>query len=266
MLDAELLLAWAMGTDRSSVLVSWSDEVSADSVAAYEAALLRRSRGEPVAYITGRAHFYDMVLEVSPRVMVPRPETELLVEWAIGRLNAAGAGARVVDVGTGSGAVALALARSCPAAEVHATDVSETALDQARENANRLGMAGAVRWHLADLLPRGDFSFDLIVANLPYVAEDDPDVEPQVREFEPPQALFAGEDGLVQLRRLALVAPGRLCARGALGLEIGWRQGEAVLGLLRRMLPSADVQLRQDLAGHDRLAIADLADLDATGP
>lgn len=256
-LDAEVLLADVLGIDRSALLVRDADAVAPRRAAAYRAALARRAAGEPVAYITGRSHFFGLELSVGPGVLVPRPETELLVEWALERLSRVDRPSRVVDVGTGSGAIALAVARACPDAIVYATDTDAIAIRQARDNAKRLGLEDRVRLHEADLLPADDTEFDVVVANLPYIAADDPDLAPEVHTFEPHGALYAGVDGLTAIRRLALVAPGRLAPDGALGLEIGWRQADDVVSLLRTLEPEASVSVAQDLAGRDRLVVAD---------
>jgi release factor glutamine methyltransferase len=210
-----------------------------------------------VAYITGRSYFFGLELSVGPGVLVPRPETELLVEWALGRLPRADRQPRFVDVGTGSGAIALAVAQARPDVIVHATDTKGVALRQAHDNAMRLGLADRVRLHEVDLLPPDDTVFDVIVANLPYVAVDDPDLAPEVGAFEPHEALFGGIDGLTAIRRLALVAPGRLAPDGALALEIGWRQADDVVALLHSLEPGAAVSVARDLAGHDRMVVAD---------
>jgi release factor glutamine methyltransferase len=253
MLDAELLMCHAMGVSRARLLAGLREPLTEDDVAAFDALVGRRAAGEPLAYITGRAGFFGLELGVDHRVLIPRPETELLASWALDRIRARGGRPVVLDVGTGSGAVALALAAHAPAAEVHATDVSPGAVAVAQDNARRLGLARRVSFHLADLLPPGPNRYDVLVANLPYVGEGDPDLAPDVHRHEPPEALFAGPDGLAAIRRLLATLPRCMAAGGDAGLEIGWRQGRAAARLAREAVPAGSVRVRPDLAGHDRL-------------
>ena len=198
------------------------------AVRAFQDAVRRRSAGrEPVAYITGRRGFRHLELAVDERVLVPRPETELLVEIGI-ELRAQGA--RVVDVGTGSGAIALALAQERPDLEVHATDSSADALDVARANAVRLGLDGAVTFHEGDLLA-GVGAVDAVLSNPPYVAEGErATLAPEITRHEPPGALFAGDDGLDVIRRL-VPAAAQAGAR-LLAIELGEGQAAAVAQLM----------------------------------
>lgn len=269
-LDAERLLAHVLDRGRAAVLARLREPLAATAAVAFEAVVTRRAAGEPVAYIIGRSDFYRLTLEVTPDTLIPRPETELLAEWAIGRARARfdgressdarparGRVRQALDVGTGSGALALALAAHVADLEVHATDVSRAALAVAARNATRLGLVDRVRFHQADLLPPEPRLFDLVVANLPYVAIDDPDLDPEVRRFEPAEALFAGADGLAIIRRLLEVLPPRLASGADLGLEIGWRQGPAAVALVGAALPGSVVVLHEDMAGHDRLVTAE---------
>lgn len=217
----------------------------------------RLRAGEPLAYVIGSADFLDMTLAVGPGVLIPRPETEGLAEWAIRRTPSAGRPV-VVDVGTGAGPLALAIARARPNAVVHGTDLSAAALDFARANAERIGVADAVVWHQVDLLPEAPERFDLVVANLPYVGTAELDlVEPGVLGHEPHAALFAGPDGLETIRRLLDRLRGRLASCAAVGLEIGWRQGPAVVRAAREAIPGARVRLRADLAGRARYVLVE---------
>jgi release factor glutamine methyltransferase len=238
-LDAEVLLADALGVTRTELLTR-DLEVSGVAVRRFQDAVRRRAVArEPIAYITGRG-FRHLELDVDPRVLVPRPETELLVEVAVAELPR---GARVVDVGTGSGAVALALADERPDLRVAASDVSEDALAVARGNAERLGPA--VELVAADGLPAG--AWDAVVANLPYVAEGEM-LQPEIARHEPRSALFAGPDGLDAIR--ALVA-----AAGDvpwIALEHGAEQGPADRDLLAAR---ARVETHRDLAGHERVTV-----------
>lgn len=249
-LDAELLLADALGVDRTALFVDPSREVTGPAVRAFQNAVRRRSAGrEPVAYITGRRGFRHIELEVDARVLVPRPETELLVEVGVELLQR---GVRVVDVGTGSGAVALALKDERPDLEVIGTDVSADALAVARRNSARLGLEGAVELRAGDLLA-GVWETDAVLSNPPYVADGErAALAPEILRHEPPGALFAGEDGLDVIRRLvpaAAAAGARLVA-----IEVGAGQAAAV-GALMGVAGFARVQARRDLAGIERVVV-----------
>lgn len=240
-LDAEVLLAEAIGSGRAAVMADPDAEVSPAAARRFGEMVRRRLRREPVAYILGRKGFRKIELAVDRRALVPRPETELLVELAL-ELHPA----TVLDVGTGSGAIALAIADELPGCEVTATDTSAGALEVARANAERLGLAERVRF-LGGSLPEGE-SFDLTLANLPYVAERDwPTLQPEVARWEPREALLAGPDGLDAIRELIPRVRG-----GALALEVGEGQAAAVAELLRDA-GFADIETRRDLAGIERV-------------
>jgi len=239
-LDAEVLLADALGVTRADLLTR-DLEVSGRAVRRFQNAVHRRAVArEPVAYITGRRGFRRLELDVDRRVLVPRPETELLVELAVAELPQ---GARVADVGTGSGAVALALADERPDLHVVATEVSEEALAVARANGERLGLS--VEWVLAEGLPDG--RLDAVVANLPYVAEGTA-LQPEISRHEPPGALFAGPDGLDAIRAVAAAAE----AIPWVAFEHGADQAAAVRALLVRR---ARIETHRDLAGHERATL-----------
>jgi release factor glutamine methyltransferase len=248
-LDAEVLLAAALGLDRTALFLDPGREVTGPAVRAFQDAVRRRSAGrEPVAYITGTRGFRHIELAVDPRVLVPRPETELLVEVGVELIAD---GARVVDVGTGSGAVALALASERPDLAVLATDSSAGALAVARANAARLGLGDVVFAH-GDLLA-GVGEVDAVLSNPPYVAERDrATLAPEIARHEPPGALFAGEDGLDVIRRLVPAA----AAAGArlLAIELGEGQAPAVAALLRQA-GFAGVEARRDLAAIERVVV-----------
>ncbi len=244
-LDAELLLAEVLGTDRAGLVIANSDRLTGDQRTRYMALLTRRAMREPVAYILGRREFRRLSLAVDPRVLIPRPETELLVEVGLELPSRA----RVADVGTGSGAVALALKDERPDLAVTGVERDRAALVVARANAQRLRLD--VRWVEADLLDDGAV-YDAVLANLPYVREGET-LPPEVREFEPATALFAGRDGLDAIRRLVFVAGGRQEV-ATLALEIGIGQADAVTELLRSADFTAVERLR-DLAGHDRVVV-----------
>lgn len=244
-LDAELLLADALGVDRTRLYVDRDLRVQGAAVRRFQTLVRRRSvERVPVAYLLGRKGFRRLELSVDERVLVPRPETELLVEVALAALPD---GARVVDVGTGSGAVALALADERPDLRVTGSDVSPDALAVARANGRRLGLA--VDWLEADGLPAGDW--DAVVANLPYVADGEP-LAPEIARHEPALALFSGPDGLGLIRTLIVRA-----AAGAvpwIALEHGSEQGGPVRGMLRGAGWS-QVRTKRDLAGLERVTI-----------
>jgi release factor glutamine methyltransferase len=249
-LDAEVLLAAALGVDRTALFLDPLREVTGPAVRAFQNAVRRRSAGrEPVAYITGRRGFRHIELAVDARVLVPRPETELLVEVGVELLAR---GARVVDVGTGSGAVALALKDERPDLDIAGTDVSADALAVASGNAARLGLAGDVAFVEGDLLA-GVGEVDAVLSNPPYVADGErAALAPEILRHEPARALFAGADGLDVIRRLvpaAVAAGARLVA-----IEVGEGQAAAV-GALMVQAGFADVQARRDLAGIERVVI-----------
>lgn len=251
-LDAEALLLHTIGKDRAWLLTHGDEEFGGCTAAQYGAMMQRRQRGEPIQYITGGCEFYGLPFRVTPAVLIPRPETEHLVERAIelaGRFNAA----RVVDVGTGSGAIAVAIAHGEKFARVTAIDVSEEALQVARENAERNGVD--VRFLRGDLLGSvvGE-AFDLVVSNPPYVPQSDAEsLDVEVREHEPHLALFADDNGLSVYRRLIPQAFRALVPGGHVLLEIGYGQEEAVRGLLEAD-GFADVSFVADLQGIPRVA------------
>lgn len=242
-LDAELLLAEVVGVGRATLVLEASVPVEAATAERFAALVARRARREPVAYILGRRGFRHITLEVDRRVLIPRPETELLVEVGL----SLHAGARVIDVGTGSGAVALGLKHERPDLEVWGSDVSAGALDVARANGLRLGLD--VRWMQADLLQGIPGRFDAVLANPPYVAEGT-ELPPEIKGHEPASALFAGPDGLEVIRALI----GQAADASLLALEIGFDQAAAVRELLYGA-GFAQVEVRRDLAGHDRVLI-----------
>jgi release factor glutamine methyltransferase len=259
-LDAEVLLSEATGWDRAALLADPGAGLEPAAGRRFGAAVRRRLRREPVAYILGRKGFRRLELAVDRRVLVPRPETELLVELAVEL-----APARALDVGTGSGAIALAIADELPGAEVVATDTSPGALEVARANAERLGLADRVRF-VDGTLPEGEAAaggFDLVLANLPYIAELDwPSLQPEVTRWEPHEALLAGPDGLDAYR--ALFVPGavrRLLSYGQQGtnapvvaVEIGEGQAVAVAQLVRGA-GFERAETRRDLAGIERVVV-----------
>ena len=279
-LDAELLLGWAIGADRTSIVAQRDAPVGADALARFEEAVARRARGEPVAYIRGIKEFHGLAFVVDPRGLIPRPETEALVDAAVSEVMArlaarageAGAGpgaggdpVRVADVGTGSGAIAVAVAVELRRRRVTmgrnvtiaATDISPDALDLARENAVGHAAADGMRFIEADLLPPvlpdGGAPLDVILANLPYVRSDAIAGLPIAASFEPRLALDGGTDGLDVVRALLERLPEALAADGVGLLEIGADQGDSAPGAVAATLPGWRASVQPDLAGLPRV-------------
>jgi len=233
-LEGQVLLAHVLERDRAWLAAHATDVVARAALDRFFELAKRRRDGEPVAYLTGRREFWGLDLRINQAVLIPRPETETLVQAALTRLPADRAG-RILDLGTGSGAIALALAHERPDAEVLAVDVSPAALDVAQANAQRLGLAH-VRFAAADWyagVPSGAAPFDLIAANPPYVAQGDPHLREGDLRFEPPAALASGADGLAALRVIVGGARHHLAPGGWLLVEHGHDQAEAVRGLFR---------------------------------
>jgi release factor glutamine methyltransferase len=250
--EAEMLLLHLLDKPRSWLFAHADDVLEMDVQTAYQALLDRRASGEPVAYITGRRGFWSLDLEVTPATLIPRTETERLVELALQRLP--GDEVRTVaDLGTGSGAIALAIASERPQAHVLATDASSAALEVAQRNAQRLGIANIRFAHGDWLAPLGGQRFDLIVSNPPYIEGDDPHLVRGDLRFEPASALAAGADGLDDIRRIVRDVRGHLQAGGWLLFEHGWNQGDAV----RQLLETAgydEIFTAQDLEQRDRVS------------
>lgn len=245
-LDAELLLAAALGVGRERLLLDGEMPLDRCALERFGALVTRRRRREPIAYILRRKDFRRISLAVDPRVLIPRPETELLVEVGLGLRH----GSRVVDVGTGSGAVALALKDERPDLDVLGTDVSGEAIEAARLNAERLGLeVEFVQAHLLDGVPG---PFDAVLANLPYVADGSP-LPPEISLHEPRAALFAGSDGLELIRRL-IPQLGEASA-SVVALEVGFDQA-AEVGALLRAGGWESVEALRDLADHERVVLA----------
>ena len=259
-LDSELLLAHVLGRDRSFLVAHSSDELDPGNTNRFDQLLARRFAGVPLAYLTGEKEFWSLKLKVTPDVLIPRPETELLVEWALELSNSSfprkqESSFRIADLGTGSGCIALALAKELPQAHVSATDISEAALAVAMLNAKRLGISNielhqgawfsAFTSHASRLTP-----YDLIVSNPPYIAENDPHLA--TLAHEPELALTSGTDGLLALREISSNAADFLKPGGGLLLEHGAEQGSAVRELLNQAGLN-HVQTRRDLAGNERV-------------
>ncbi len=267
-LDAELLLARAVGTDRTGIIAHPEAPVGPGAAAAFAADVERRAAGEPVAYIRGLKEFHGVAFSTDARALIPRPETELLVDAAVDEVLvrlARGTGARrgerlrIVDVGTGTGAVAIALAivlrrrRVLDAVEVRASDVSPDAVALARENAAAHGLLDVVRIELADLVPADAPLQDLVLANLPYIPSATVDVLGGSADHEPRVALDGGPDGLDVIRRLLATLPAVTTRDGVALLEIGADQGETAAEAARAAVPGAGVEILPDLTGRPRV-------------
>ncbi len=249
-LDAELLLAHLLTTDRARLLVLSEDALPPAVATAFETLVARREAGEPVAYLLGRREFWTLTLQVNPAVLVPRPDTELLVQIGLDALAGTPA-PRILDLGTGSGAIGLALAAERPDAAVELTDLSAQALAIAEANRAALGLMNARTLQGDWFGPVGDARYHLIVSNPPYLAVDDPHLATPELGHEPPGALVSGPTGLEALAAIARRAPAHLLPGGVLALEHGAAQGEAVRELLRAAGLRA-VRTRRDLAGLER--------------
>ena len=250
-LESELLLRHALGIDRTGLYQQFNGELSPEEEKDFWNLIERRLRGEPAAYITGHREFYGLDFHVDPGVLIPRPETELLVEKAL-ELGREREVSTVADIGTGSGAIAISLAVGLPRARIYATDISPAALGVACYNCQHHGVAERVWLLQGDLLDPLPEPVDLIVANLPYVRAPDL-AEVNTLNFEPTLALDGGSDGLDKIRRLCMQAGGKLTPRGALLLEIGCGQEGVVSDLLHALCPAAEIEVTPDLAGIDRV-------------
>lgn len=280
-LDAEVLLAHSLGQQRAWLYAHPEHHLDPTTVDAYVALVRRRVTGEPVAYLVGHKEFFGLDFDVTPAVLVPRPETELLVEICLSRLRDQEAVHTIIDVGTGSGILAVTLAVHLPAALVVAADLSLNALALARRNAARHNVVGRVAFVRADLLEPFGSAFDVIVSNPPYLRSDEmPQHTPasgcgenrrgrRVRfpdplAWEPRAALAGGRDGLRIVQRLLQTAKRRLRSGGTLVMEMGARQGPAALALAHRYFPTADIAVHRDYAGLDRALVVS-AQLGAEG-
>lgn len=255
-LQAELLLAAVLGVKRLDLYLQFERPLHSSEVDRYREYVRQRLQRVPVQYITGVAAFRHLELTVTPAVLIPRPETEVLVDVALELLPEGG---RVLDLCCGSGAVALSLAQEAAAAAVVAADVSAAALEVAKANGQRCGLAGRVEWHCGDLFTplRDTEPFDLVAANPPYVRHGDlAQLAPEVRDYEPHLALDGGEDGLVYYRRIAQEAADFIRPGGHLLLEVGEGQSAAVEDLLARSARLTEVQIRLDLNQIPRVVVA----------
>ena len=254
-INAETLLMFVLGRDRAYLYAHGERVLSAEEILRYQQLTAERARGVPAQYITGHQEFWGMDLLVSPAVLIPRPETEHVVETVLELSQGRAGNIRIVDVGTGSGCIALALAKELPQAEIHATEISATALEVARANAARHQLAERVHFHQTDLLNDiAGLQFDFVVSNPPYVGESEKDtVEAQVRKFEPQIAVFAGETGMEVFAKLIPQALKVLSPGGWLVMELAFSSYDRVRQLL---LNWSDLRFSNDLQGIPRVVTA----------
>jgi release factor glutamine methyltransferase len=254
--EAELLLAHALDIPRMRIILDSVRVLLPDELAHFRAIVKRRRSGEPVAYIRGYKEFYGRTFRVDRRALIPRPDTETLVEVGLRRGVARSLSARILDLCTGSGCVAITLAREWPTVQLDAVDQSEAAVELAKENSIRLGAAFQVRWLVGDLfapLQRGSDRYDIILANPPYICEAEiGGLQPEIRDFEPRLALVGGADGLSVVRRIVADAPSFLVSGGVLAVEVGAGQAQAVAALFREAGLDV-VECTRDYGGHERV-------------
>ncbi len=255
-LDAELLAAQALGMRRLDIYLQFDRPLDAADTSAIRSLVLRRGRGEPVAYIIGRREFYGRPFAVTPAVLIPRPDTETLIEAVLNWARHRDAALRILDIGTGSGCIALTLLAEIPDAVAVATDISEAALQVARDNAGALGVLARVELRLgswAEPLADSD-EFDIVVSNPPYVLAGEVEtLMPDVRDHEPRHSLVDTGDGLQSYREVIRIAASHLGARGMVALEVDPRRAAQVVELAATTWPDTSVRLCQDLSGQDRV-------------
>lgn len=257
-LTAEVLLAHVLGISRTQLLAQFDESLTLDESVRFEAELERVLRDEPLAYVVGHREFYDLDLITDRRALIPRPETECLIEYALERL-ADHPGPLIADIGTGCGAIAVTLARHLPRARVIATDISTEAVDLARENAVRHGVADRIDFRVGHLLEPVTEPLDLLAANLPYIDDKDwPFLQKTIRGHEPKVAFLGGPDGLDLIRGLLHTAPRVVKPGGLILLEIGAYQGDDVTAIARRHYPHASITVRPDYGGLDRLCVIEV--------
>jgi len=256
-LDARLLLEHILQKPHTWLIAHDDTPLTDEQHRQYQQMLQRAQQKEPIPYITGHAPFYGLDFLVSPAVLIPRPETEQLVEMAL-RWAAAHHARHIVDVGTGSGCIPIVLARHLPQAQVTAVDISQPALQIARQNALRLA-PGRIHFHHGSLLEPVTQPIDLLTANLPYISDAEwTELDDGVKWFEPAIALRGGQDGLALIQQLLKQAVDKLKPVSAIFLEIGWQQGSAATRLAQSIFPNASISLIQDYAGHDRIVAVEM--------
>ena len=264
-LSAELLLAQSLGCERIGLYTNFDQEVPELVLARFRELVGLRAKHVPVGYLTGKAYFYSLEFKVNPNVLIPRAETELLVEQVVSMCRTSHfASPNILEIGTGSGCVAVALAKNLPHAVLVATDICATALEVAKENAKIHGLSERIEFAQGDLFealgeeagePR---SFDFIVSNPPYIAREEmPELQAEVREYEPLVALLAGEDAMVVHKRIVQGAENHLAEGGKLLMEMGYGQGELAKELLEESGYLKEVRTVRDLQGHERVVIGE---------
>ncbi len=258
-LESRVLLSWASGRPQERLFAHPEARLSKDTKGRFQAAIRRRQAHEPLAYIVGERWFYGLRFRVNPAVLVPRPESEELVEYAVARLRRAepaGTPLRVADVGCGSGAIGVALAHTLPAVRIIAIDVSAPSLAVACLNARLNHVSQQMQFIQSDLLAAVMGPFHFIAANLPYVSQKEYEALPSdIHDYEPRLALWGGKDGLLFIKKLLRQARTRLLPGGTLMAEIGWQQGEAAQRLAQEQFPGQSIQIRHDLAGQTRFLV-----------
>lgn len=259
-LEAELLLADTLETDRTGLLAGLSDLLSEERQRHLDSLLSRRMQREPLAYLRGKREFYGLDFHVGPGVLIPRPETETLVEeaLALAALRESKQGLIIADVGTGSGIIAVSLAVHLPRSKLYATDISNTALSTAQGNARRHGVDARIAFLGGDLMEPLPERVDIVAANLPYLSTGAiQDLEPEIALYEPREALDGGPGGLDLVRRLLAQAPGHLRTGGALLLELDPWQMDAASRAALQAMPGAAVRCVRDLAGDERVLVVE---------
>jgi release factor glutamine methyltransferase len=257
-LSAEVILAHALDLTRTQLLARLDRLPDSDQLQRFQMNLERVLKDEPLAYVVGHREFYDLDLITDRRALIPRPETECLIEEALARL-ADRLAPLIADVGTGCGAIAVTLAKHMPRARVIATDLSAEAVDLARENARRHSVADRIDFRVGSLLGPVTESFDLLVANLPYIDDKDwPFLQKTIRGHEPKMAFLGGPDGLDLMRAMLQDAPRVVKAGGLILLEIGAYQGDDVTAIARLHFPAARMSVKPDYAGLDRLVVIEI--------
>lgn len=257
-LDAELLLAYALQQERAWLYLHFKTALTADQRADFESLLQRREAREPLAYITGHKAFYGLDFHVTPHVLIPRPETELIIETCLTFPKKPNTPLTIADIGTGSGCIAITLATLLPQATIFAVDISKTALQTAQHNADRHGVRSQITFLHGNLLEPLPQPVDLLISNPPYVTATElaHEVSPEVSQYEPRLALDGGDhDGLALIRQLFQHVQPKLTPNGWLLIEIGSGQGEAVKQVAERQFPQANIELKQDLSRQNRLFV-----------
>jgi len=258
-LEAEILLAHALNTERIKLYVDFEKEPDRVALEIFKGYMTRRAKREPTAYITGGKYFMSLNFKVTPDVLIPRPETELLIENAIELSKGFEGKISILDIGTGCGAIAVSLAKFIDNIEIYATDSSKKALDVALDNAKKHGVEDKIKFIEADLFPNESTKFDVIVSNPPYIKTSDIDtLQPEIKNFEPIAALDGGADGLDHYRRIIDKAKNYLKEGGNLLLEIGADQSKDVVNIINDKLKPKNISIKKDLSGLDRAVIADL--------